>query len=48
MDLRDKVAIVTGGASGLGLATVRNLHQKGVKIVIFDINEDKAKEVVEE
>ena len=48
MNLQNKVAIVTGGASGLGLATVRNLHQKGVKIGIFDINEAKAKEIVEE
>ncbi|PYF07252.1 3-hydroxyacyl-CoA dehydrogenase [Ureibacillus chungkukjangi] len=48
MDLQSKIAIVTGGASGLGLATVRNLHQKGVKVTIFDINEVRAKEIVEE
>jgi len=48
MDLQNKVAIVTGGASGLGLATVRNLHQKEVKVMIFDVNEEKAKEISEE
>lgn len=48
VELENKVAIVTGGASGLGLATVRNLHEKGVKIIIFDLNEEKAKEIIEE
>ncbi|MFC7684862.1 3-hydroxyacyl-CoA dehydrogenase [Ureibacillus sp. GCM10028918] len=47
MNLLNKVAIVTGGASGLGLATVINLHQKGVKVVLFDVNGDKAREVSE-
>lgn len=46
MDLKDKVAIVTGGASGLGLATVEHLVEKRAKAVIFDLNEAKAKEVV--
>lgn len=32
-------AIVTGGASGLGLATVRALCAAGVKVAIFDLNE---------
>jgi NAD(P)-dependent dehydrogenase (short-subunit alcohol dehydrogenase family) len=31
-------AIVTGGASGLGEATVRMLAEKGVKCGIFDLN----------
>ena len=30
-------AIVTGGASGLGLATVKALRAAGVKVAIFDI-----------
>ena len=34
-------AIVTGGASGLGEATVRLLAEKGVKCGIFDLNEEK-------
>ena len=33
------VAIVTGGASGLGEATVRHLASLGVKVVIADLNE---------
>lgn len=48
MNLQDKVAIVTGGASGLGLATVARLVEKGAKVVIFDLNEEKAKEAVKE
>ncbi|MES0874296.1 SDR family NAD(P)-dependent oxidoreductase [Sinimarinibacterium thermocellulolyticum] len=31
-------AVVTGGASGLGLATVRALRAAGVKVAIFDLN----------
>src|SRR5579862_5357744 len=34
------VAIVTGGASGLGLATVKALRAAGAKVAIFDMNED--------
>ena len=36
-------AIVTGGASGLGAATVRRLAAKGVKIAVFDLEGQKAK-----
>ncbi|MED3663013.1 3-hydroxyacyl-CoA dehydrogenase [Ureibacillus sp. FSL K6-8385] len=44
MDLQNKVAVVTGGASGLGLATVEKLVEKGAKVFIFDLNEKKAKD----
>jgi meso-butanediol dehydrogenase/(S,S)-butanediol dehydrogenase/diacetyl reductase len=33
-----KVAVVTGGASGIGLAIVRGLHREGARIVCADIN----------
>ncbi|NNJ72286.1 MAG: SDR family NAD(P)-dependent oxidoreductase, partial [Enterobacterales bacterium] len=38
MLLQDKVAIVTGGASGLGEATVKAYLNKGVRVAIFDMN----------
>ena len=41
-------AIVTGGASGLGEATVRLLAEKGVKCGIFDLNEEKGEAVAKE
>jgi NAD(P)-dependent dehydrogenase (short-subunit alcohol dehydrogenase family) len=40
MDLNSSIAaVVTGGASGLGLATVRALRSHGVRVSIFDFNE---------
>ncbi|MFP5382435.1 MAG: SDR family NAD(P)-dependent oxidoreductase, partial [Gammaproteobacteria bacterium] len=36
MDIRGKVAVVTGGASGLGLATCEAFIAKGGKVAIFD------------
>jgi NAD(P)-dependent dehydrogenase (short-subunit alcohol dehydrogenase family) len=37
MDISKSVALVTGGASGLGLATVRRLHADGCGVVIVDL-----------
>ncbi|CAM4218142.1 3-hydroxy-2-methylbutyryl-CoA dehydrogenase [Bacillus manliponensis] len=48
MNIKDKVAIVTGGASGLGLATTMRLIEKGAKVAVFDINETVAKAVVDQ
>lgn len=43
--LNEKVSIVTGGASGIGLAVAKMLSQEGGKVVIADISEEKLKEV---
>lgn len=41
-------AVVTGAASGLGEATARALAAKGVKVAIFDLQEEKGMKVAEE
>ena len=41
-------AVVTGGASGLGAATARALAAKGVKVAIFDLQEEKGKAIAAE
>ena len=48
MSLKNKVAIVTGGASGIGLATVKAFADKGVKVVVADYNEEVGKIRAEE
>ena len=45
---RDRVAIVTGGGSGIGAALVRALAARGTAIVIADIDEAAAKSVAAE
>lgn len=46
MKIAGKVAIVTGGASGLGEATVRRLVADGAQVVFFDLDEKRAANVV--
>ncbi|MBL8551546.1 MAG: SDR family NAD(P)-dependent oxidoreductase [Hyphomonadaceae bacterium] len=41
-------AVVTGGASGLGLACVERLRQAGVKVAIFDLNAEKGEALAKE
>lgn len=48
MDIAKKVAIVTGGASGLGRSTVQAYVAKGAKVAIFDLNENSATELIEQ
>ena len=42
MELKDKVAFITGGASGLGRATAERFVQAGAKVILFDLNEENA------
>ena len=48
MDIEGKGAIVSGGASGLGEATVRRLHAAGAQVVIADVNPEKGEPLAEE
>ena len=41
-------AVITGGASGLGAATARVLAAKGVKVALFDLNEEKGEALAAE
>jgi 3(or 17)beta-hydroxysteroid dehydrogenase len=46
--VRDKVAVITGGAGGLGRAQALLLAKEGAKVVLTDIDQVKGKGVVEE
>ena len=48
MELNGTSAIVTGGASGLGEATARLLANRGVKVVIADLNADAGEALAKE
>jgi NAD(P)-dependent dehydrogenase (short-subunit alcohol dehydrogenase family) len=48
MRLADKVAIVTGGASGMGAATARRFAREGAKVVVADMLETEGRAVVAE
>src|SRR5512139_110184 len=46
--LEGKVAVVTGGCSGIGLATVRRFAEEGAKVVVGDLDDARGKEVAAE
>ena len=48
MDLQGRSALVTGGAGGLGGATVRHLVETGVAVAIFDRDTDRAETLAKE
>ena len=48
MEISHNVALVTGGASGLGLATVKELHANGAHVVILDLPSSRGKEIAGE
>jgi NAD(P)-dependent dehydrogenase (short-subunit alcohol dehydrogenase family) len=48
MDITNKAALVTGGASGLGLATVKALQGAGARVVIVDLPTSKGADVAAE
>ena len=47
-ELLDQVAVITGGASGMGAATVREFVNAGAKVTFIDINKAGAQKVSEE
>ncbi len=48
MDISGASAIVTGGASGIGAAAARLLTERGAKVVIADLQEDKGNALADE
>ena len=42
-DLKNRVAVVTGGAQGFGLAITERFIEAGAKVIIWDIDENLAK-----
>ena len=48
MEIKDRVALVTGGASGLGEATTRLLAQQGGKVLIADVNRERGEALAKE
>ena len=47
-ELAGRVALITGGASGIGRATARELAERGAHVVVADLNLEGAREVADE
>src|SRR5215218_9905116 len=47
MEIEGKVAVVSGGASGIGRAAVLALAERGAKVVVADVDEDGGRQTVE-
>jgi len=47
-DFKDKVAVITGAASGIGLGITRRAAKEGMKIVVADIEKDTLNQIEEE
>src|SRR5215467_16091282 len=46
MRLKDKIALITGAANGIGLATTERFAKEGAKIIMWDVS-DKGNDVAE-
>ncbi len=47
MKIKDRTAIITGGASGLGEATARRFHGAGASVAIFDVDRERGGRIAE-
>lgn len=47
MQLKNKTAFITGGASGLGFATARHFIDAGARVMLFDLSADRLKEATQ-
>ena len=47
MKLKDRIALITGGGSGLGLALVERFVDEGARVAVFDRSRERVEAVVE-